>query len=1119
MKQLRSCLRLWPIALLLCTALWVDRSAVGQETASERQSDPKRIEFFDARIAPLLASRCLECHGPETKKGGLDLSQREAALAGGKNGEAVVPGKLGDSLAWKMVDSDKMPKDGPPLSAEEKERFKQWIEAGAVWSDAVVTATPRMREAFIVRRLTVPEYIDTVRTALEVDIADDARRLLPRDVRADGFSNTAYNLSIDLAHVEAYARLAELIAARADLKKLVAEHAGGKELNAANQRDIIASLGKWVLRGPLEDREIDSYASLAQAVTQDGGNAEEAMRYVLEAMVQSPRFLYRMERQRGNADEPLSGVELASRLSYTLWGAPPDKELYRAAEAGELADRRNVETQVDRMLGDPRAVERSAQFIAEWMHLDRLANLRPSEKHYPHWDARLAADMRSETVAFFKHVAWEEKRPLEELLNAPVTFATPRLARHYGLDRTAGDATEPSAPPTPDRVAAGLQLLYRFEEGKGDSVRDSAEREAAGLLKIADAAAVQWNERGMFVNRSTLIASEQPPKELVDALKKSNAITIEAWLTPANASQTGPARIVTLSSGIGDRNFTLGQFGDRFALRLRTTKTNANGEPALLSSPNTASNDLVHVLYTRDAKGKAVFYINGQEQGTLDVGGDFSNWKGDLRLALANETSRDRPWSGALHLVAIYDRALSAGEARQNHAAGVRRKQIHLTSSTPAPTTRSTDALEVLYRFNEREGNVVRDHAGRDEPLPLSISSPDRVERTSAGLLVKGPVLLTTEKPPQRLLDAVKKSREISLEAWFTPADNAQQGPARILTLSSGSSERNFTLGQEGDAFELRFRAAGTDNNGMPGLRSPAGSAAARRTHVAFTRDAAGKGRLYVDGSEVASRDFGGDLGNWNGRYLLGLANETTNDRPWRGTLHQVAIYSRALSAEEIRSGASIEPESEELARYDLSKVPARGGLLTQGSTLTIGGDEGSMVTRGLFILREFLYSGVEDPPPCVDTTPVPTKPGQSQRVVAMQRLTNEACASCHSRFEPFAFGLEKFDGLGALHEKDEHGNTLRDDGEVIFPDREEPVAFASSAELMNLLARSERVQRGITRKATQYAIGRPLSEADEPRVEQIHQATRQNGATYAALIRAIVLSDLVQKPQRETNP
>jgi len=177
------------------------------------------------------------------------------------------------------------------------------------------------------------------------------------------------------------------------------------------------------------------------------------------------------------------------------------------------------------------------------------------------------------------------------------------------------------------------------------------------------------------------------------------------------------------------------------------------------------------------------------------------------------------------------------------------------------------------------------------------------------------------------------------------------------------------------------------------------------------------------------------------------------------------------------------------------------------------------MVSRGLFILHDLLYSEVGDPPPCVDTTPVPTKPGLSQRAIAEARLADRSCAGCHAKFEPLAFGLERFDGLGGFHEKDEHGNELRDDGEIHFPGDDEPVSYKSCAEFMDLLANSERVKRNITRKVTQCAIGRPLVEADEPIIEKIHEASQKGGGTYESLITAVVMSELVQRVPAEKNP
>lgn len=174
------------------------------------------------------------------------------------------------------------------------------------------------------------------------------------------------------------------------------------------------------------------------------------------------------------------------------------------------------------------------------------------------------------------------------------------------------------------------------------------------------------------------------------------------------------------------------------------------------------------------------------------------------------------------------------------------------------------------------------------------------------------------------------------------------------------------------------------------------------------------------------------------------------------------------------------------------------------------------MVTRGLFVLEDLLFGEVGSPPPGTDTTPVPASAGRSRRAIATDRVESPACGGCHARFEPLAFGLERFDGLGSYHDVDEHGNELREDGEILFPGSNEPVAYATAAEMMELLAASDRARRNLTRKVTQFAIGRPLSPADEPTVDGIHRRSQASGGTYASLMEAIVTSDLVRRTQTE---
>ena len=174
------------------------------------------------------------------------------------------------------------------------------------------------------------------------------------------------------------------------------------------------------------------------------------------------------------------------------------------------------------------------------------------------------------------------------------------------------------------------------------------------------------------------------------------------------------------------------------------------------------------------------------------------------------------------------------------------------------------------------------------------------------------------------------------------------------------------------------------------------------------------------------------------------------------------------------------------------------------------------MVTRGLFVMQDLLRGVVKDPPPCVDTTPVPTKVGLTQRAIAEARIANKNCGGCHAKFEPLAFGLEKFDGLGAYHQKDRHGNTLRDDGSILIPGEARSLTYKSSAELMDLLAGSDRIRQTLTWKVAQFAMGRPLVAADAPLLAKIHESAWKDGGTYPKLIKAIVTSDLVQMSQTE---
>ena len=226
-------------------------------------------------------------------------------------------------------------------------------------------------------------------------------------------------------------------------------------------------------------------------------------------------------------------------------------------------------------------------------------------------------------------------------------------------------------------------------------------------------------------------------------------------------------------------------------------------------STSVVSTDLTHVVYTRDGQGNAVLYINGKPVSTREVAGDMSNWEDGFRLALGNELTGDRPWRGELHRVALYARALDKSA---------------ITALAKAGGDNAPAGALLLYDFREGTGQVVKDKAGTGNPLNLQVKDVSAIQwLEGGGLRITGSMLIASAEPATKLVEAVKQSKALTIEAWVKPANITQAGPARIVTLSKDPGSRNFTLGQKADAYEVRFRTTVTSPNGEPALSSPGG--------------------------------------------------------------------------------------------------------------------------------------------------------------------------------------------------------------------------------------------------------------------------------------------------------
>ncbi len=225
-----------------------------------------------------------------------------------------------------------------------------------------------------------------------------------------------------------------------------------------------------------------------------------------------------------------------------------------------------------------------------------------------------------------------------------------------------------------DARIGGAVVEYLFLEGSGSVVGDSSGVGVPLDLMVGDVSRVSWvSGGGLRVEASTTISSGVAASKVISAVQGSNQVSVEAWVDPANLTQNGPARIVSISSDTATRNVMLGQgvyrsSGDRVEGRVRNS-TSVKGTPTISSPVGSLSGGLTHLVLTRVA-GTQALYIDGVLVATGSSAGTLANWAGSFPLLLANELTGDRPWLGEYCLVAVYDTALTPAEVTQNFQAG-----------------------------------------------------------------------------------------------------------------------------------------------------------------------------------------------------------------------------------------------------------------------------------------------------------------------------------------------------------------------------------------------------------------------------------------------------------------
>lgn len=257
-----------------------------------------------------------------------------------------------------------------------------------------------------------------------------------------GFNNNAANLITSQALTEQYMLVAEGVSERATeplTKNLPCDPVDGEEACAA---DFIDTFGRRAFRRPLTDAE----RAMLMAQYTFGRTQEDfrlGIRMVIETALQSPAFLYRVEfgvpEDEADGVVPLSSWEMASRLSYFLWGSMPDDELFAAAEAGELETPAQVEAQARRMLEHANARVLVGEFHKQWLDYERVANVTKDAELYPDWSPEIGSLMAQETQSFIEHAIFDDAGSVTTLLSAPYSYMNAELAGFYGVPGNMGE--------------------------------------------------------------------------------------------------------------------------------------------------------------------------------------------------------------------------------------------------------------------------------------------------------------------------------------------------------------------------------------------------------------------------------------------------------------------------------------------------------------------------------------------------------------------------------------------------------------------------------------------------------------------------------------------------------
>lgn len=451
---------------------------------------------YKDRVRPILVEYCFDCHDDDTQKGGVNLARFDS-----------VRSLHSDPRLWESALRQIQEKSMPPRNKKQPEgtEFHSLIDhLEQVLENPDPAWLPRDPGVKIPHRLSRNEYNNTVRDLLGVDLKP-ADRFPPDGGGGGGFDNNADTLFIPPVLMERYLAAAEDLLAAATRGNLIRQDPVWYSPESWAARSNLRWFAGRAFRRPVEKADMDRLLGLFQRTRRSGAGFDDALKVAYKAVLVSPRFLLRVERDRpGTGPQALDAYELASRLSYFLWSSMPDETLLAAAASGRLTQPAEWTAQVRRMLADPKARELSENFTGQWLGTRSLAQTaNPNLNRFPEYTVELRDDMVAEPVHVFAGIL-RENSSLLELIDSTNTYANGRLAQFYGLPAVSGEAFQKVT--LPDRRRGGVTGM------------------AAVLTKTSYPLRTSPVLRGKWILEEVLGTPPPPPPPLVATLPQDDTV-------------------------------------------------------------------------------------------------------------------------------------------------------------------------------------------------------------------------------------------------------------------------------------------------------------------------------------------------------------------------------------------------------------------------------------------------------------------------------------------------------------------------------------------------------------------------------------------------------------------